>query len=289
MPDPIHLIPLDAIAEDALARDRTTLDPEALQELNVSIAASGLRMPIEVFELAEPSGPRRYGLISGFRRLAAFRSLHDTARDKARYAAIPAFLREPQSIAEALTAMVEENAIRADVSPWEQAMIAVTARDRGLFDTIEAAVDALYVNLGPNRRRRLRAVACLAEDLDGHLTAPASLSLRQLLRLAVANYRGLGPVMRHALAESSLTAPDAQWQLLLPILVESENPDTAEPLRSHARPGRPRRLLSAPRHALRIRRERTRDGWCLHFTGRDASGDLIDRVFDEIEHLLGPA
>ena len=32
-----------------------------------------------------------------------------------------------------------------------------------------------------------------------------------------------------------------------------------------------------------------RDGWCLHFTGRDAHGDLIDRVFDEIERLFSPA
>ena len=61
----IHLIPLDAIDEAALTRDRAALDEAALTELRLSIAVSGLRMPIEVFELAEPSGPHRYGLISG--------------------------------------------------------------------------------------------------------------------------------------------------------------------------------------------------------------------------------
>jgi hypothetical protein len=32
----------------------------------------------------------------------------------------------------------------------------------------------------------------------------------------------------------------------------------------------------------------TPDGWRLNFTGRDAHGDLIDRVFDEIERLFSP-
>src|SRR5919106_7042327 len=91
MTDAIHLIPLDAIDEAALTRDRAALDPVAQSELSASIAVSGLRIPIEVFELAEPDGDRRYGLISGFRRLAALRELHAAALDKERYAAIPAF------------------------------------------------------------------------------------------------------------------------------------------------------------------------------------------------------
>ena len=42
------------------------------------------------------------------------------------------------------------------------------------------------------------------------------------------------------------------------------------------------------RHRLCIRRERTVDGWCLHFTGRDAHGSLIDGVIDEIERMFSP-
>ena len=237
-PTPSSPIPLDAIADDALGRDRTALDPDALDELRLSIAAPGLRMPIEVFELAEPDGPRRYGLISGFRRLAAFRAL--AADGLPGHATIPAFVREPASIAAAMTAMVEENAIRADVSPWEQALIAVTARDRGLFDTVEAAVDALYANLARDKRKRLRAVAHLAEELDGHLTAPETLSLRQLLRLAAAAARGYGDLMRHALTESRHSDPDSQWRLLLPILAECETPDP-RPAPRRRPPRRPRR------------------------------------------------
>ena len=139
MPDSIHLIPPAEIDAAALTRDRASLDEAALTELRLSIAVSGLRMPIEVFELAEPDGPHRYGLISGFRRLAAFRSLAETARDKARYAAIPAFVRTPKSAEDLYVQMVEENAIRAEVSPWEQAMVAVKAARAEVYAGIDAA------------------------------------------------------------------------------------------------------------------------------------------------------
>jgi ParB family transcriptional regulator, chromosome partitioning protein len=284
MPDPVHLIPLDAIDEHALARDRTAADPAALDELAASVAAAGLRMPVELFALE--GEPGRYGLISGFRRLAAFRALRAAALDPAPYAAIPAFVRAPAGVAEALTAMVEENAIRCEVSAWEQAAIALTARDRGVFATADAAIETLYANLSRDKRRRLRAIAQLVEELEGHIAAPESLSLRQLLRLAAAASRGYAPLMRHALAESRDKAPEAQWRTLLPILTECEAPDIPDPQPSRSRP---RRTWTASHHAIRIRRELTRDGWCLHFTGRDATGPLIDDVFDEIERLFSPA
>src|SRR5690606_10270003 len=121
---------------------------------------------------------------------------------------IPAFLRTPATLTEAMTAMVEENAIRADISPWEQAMVAVRATQNGLFDTTDAAVEALYPRLSRDKRYRLRSIAYLAADLYGSLTAPETLSLRQLLRLAAANARGYGDLMRHALLHSSDKQPD---------------------------------------------------------------------------------
>ena len=287
MPDPIVPIPLDAIAADALCRDRTATDPVALDELKSSIAASGLRMPIEVFELADPDGPRRYGLIAGFRRLAAVRAL--AADGFPGHATIAAFVREPASITAAMTAMVEENAIRAEVSPWEQALVAVTARDRGLFDTVEAAIETLYTTLSRDKRYRLRAIAHLAEELDGALTAPETYRQQRLLRLAAAASRGYADLMRHALSESKNREPDAQWRLLLPILAECEDTSIPDPNPAAGPRDRPRRSYALPRHRIRIRRERTGDGWCLHFTGKDAHGDLIDRVFDEIEMLFSPS
>jgi ParB family chromosome partitioning protein len=288
MPDSIHLIPLAEIDEAALTRDRTAHDDEAMLELRSSIAVNGLRMPIEVFELADPDD-RRYGLISGFRRLAAFRVLHEVARDKDRYAVIPAFIREPQSVAEALTAMVEENAIRAEVSPWEQAMIAVIAHDRRVFDSIDQAIDTLYANFSPDKRRRLRAVTTVVEKLSDLMIAPERLSLRQLLRIAAAVTRNYGALMRHALETSTIEDPDEQWQRLLPVLAESETTEPVGPARLGGGPTRPRRTYDAPTYNLRIRREMTRDGWALQFTGRDAQSWLLDLVFDHIEALLAPA
>ena len=116
------------------------LEPEALEELRASIAAGGLRMPVEVFALAEPREGRTHGLISGFRRLAAVRALHGETGE-ARHARIAAFVRAPEDIAAALAAMVEENEIREELSPWERGRMLVMARDMGVFDSIEAAVD----------------------------------------------------------------------------------------------------------------------------------------------------
>ena len=139
-----HHIPLAEIDAAALDRDRTHVDAAALMELRLSIATHGLRMPIEVYALPppEPRGPHRYGLISGFRRLAAVRALAETARDKARFAAIAAFLRAPKDAAEVYVQMVEENAIRAEVSPWEQAMVAVKSARAEAHAGIDAAIEA---------------------------------------------------------------------------------------------------------------------------------------------------
>jgi ParB family chromosome partitioning protein len=278
----IHLIPLAEIDEASLTRDRTALDDDALTELRSSIAVSGLRMPIEVYELAEPRGPHRYGLISGFRRLAAFRALAEMALDKARYAAIPAFVRAPKSAEDVCVQMVEENAIRAEISPWEQAMVAVKAARAEVYAGLDAAIEALYSNLSRQKRVRLRAIAHLADDLGGYLTAPETLSLRQLLRLAPLIPRGFGDLIRATLSETSAD-PEAQWQALLPIIFEADRPESIDPA---PRPGRPRRVLNLPRQGLTVRRELTRTGWSLHFTGRDATSMLLDAVFDEIEYLF---
>ena len=284
MPDPIQLIPLAEIDATALTRDRTGLDPEPQAELEASIAASGLRQPIELFPLDQARGPARFGLLSGFRRLHAFRSLH-AATSEDRYATIPAFLRERTSLAAALAAMVEENEIRAGLSPFERGLIAVTARNQGAFPSIEEAINGLYPNAGRVKRHRLRTLATFAEEMDGQFTAPETLKQAQVFRIAAAITAGFGELIRTALEESSLTDPDHQWQLLQPILAEAEEHARKPETSNH--PGRPRRILR-PRYALTIRRERTRDGWSLHFTGREASGAMMDLVLDEIERMYAP-
>jgi ParB family chromosome partitioning protein len=284
MPDTVRPIPLAEIDAAALTRDRTGLDPEPLAELQLSIATSGLRQPIEVFPLAEPSGPHRYGLLSGYRRLLAFRSLHaETGQD--RWAAVPAFVRARTSLATALAAMVEENEIRAGLSAFERGLICVRARDQGAFASVEQAVEALDPTASRVKRHRLRALAHFAEEMQGHFAAPETLPESKCFRIARAIDAGFGELLRTALEESSLTDPGHQWTLVQPILEEAEAHARA-PERS-ATSGRPRRILR-PRYALTVRREHTRDGWSLHFTGREATGAMIDLVLDEIERMYSP-
>jgi ParB family chromosome partitioning protein len=49
-------------------------------------------------------------------------------------------------------------------------------------------------------------------------------------------------------------------------------------------PGRPKRLARL-RPTLTLRRERTREGYVLRFSGRDATSPLLDEVIDEIEGI----
>ncbi len=288
MTDIVH-IPLDAIDSAALTRDRSLLDEAALHELRLSIAANGLRLPVELFELAEPEPPHRYGLLSGLRRLTAFRALLELTGQE-RYRAIPAIVRSPGSLARALAAMVEENEIRAELSAWERGRVAAMAVRQEVFPTIEAAVAELFPAADRFKRARLRGLASACDELDGWLAAPERLSQRQALRIAAACNAGFGHLIRTALEESSARDPEAQWRVIEPIILESEHlPADAPP--PPTLPGcreRPRRVLR-PRPSLTIRRERTRDGWCLHFTGSLATSDFCDEIFDEIERRFAPA
>ncbi len=280
---PSRLLPLDTIDDGALPRDRSAMTAAGLTELAASIRASGLRTPVEVF--AQGSDPDRpWGLISGFRRLAAFRLLHGEDPDNPAFAAIPATVRTPASTADAIRLMVEENDIRADISPWDQARIAVEAVPAH-FETVDAAVAALYPSASRQRRARIRATATAVEELSGILAEPTLLSMRQLERLSAACRGGFTELMVHALDHASTRDPAQQWRILENVLLEAEhearNPTTVDP-----RPGRPRRTLR-PRRGLWIRREMTPDGWSLHFTGDEATGRLMERIMDEVELWFG--
>ena len=165
MPDQIVEIPIDQIGDKALERDRTSSDAAQFEELWFSILKFGLRQPIEVYTYATPIDVP-YALISGARRLAAFRHLHQTM-GLPKFAAIPAFIREPASRAAAMVAMVQENDIRAELSPWERARIAVIARDHNYYPTIDAAIEELYPNSSRQKHKRRRSAAAFVETIAG--------------------------------------------------------------------------------------------------------------------------
>ena len=154
-------IPLDQIDPHALIRDRSLIDRTALEELKRSIAADGLRQPIEVF----PTG-NTFGLLSGYRRLSATRALFDLTGD-AKYSDIEAVVRAPADRQAALAEMVAENDIRQSLSPWEKAAIAVTAFRAELFPTLDEALARLYPHAARQKRAKLRALAEVVETLEG--------------------------------------------------------------------------------------------------------------------------
>ncbi len=282
-------LPIDAISPHALPRDRSTIDKAALMELQTSIALSGLRLPIEVFEMADPPegpAPHRYALISGLRRLTAVTALRD-ARQNGDFATIPAIIRTPASLPAALAEMVAENEIRCAPSPWDRGRILVEVVRQSHFPTLDAAVEALHPTASRQKRARLRACALVVEELDGLLTTPETLSENRLLRLASALRGGFVDLIQHILTEVRGKSLPTQWEALLPTLIESGRSDEDEIPATYFTPARPRRLLHLPQ-GLILRREQTPQGWALRFSGPEAKKKgLMDDVMDYVERWFG--
>ena len=279
------LLPTAAIDAHALPRDRASLDPAALTELQNSIATEGLRQPIEVWRLTTPRGPHQYGLISGLRRLTATR--HLAALRPGTHQTIPAFLRTPADIPAALAAMISENEIRADPSPWDRGRILVEVVTAGHFETLDAAVKSLHPNASRQKRARLRASAAVVEELEGLLTTPDQLIERQILRLAASLRGGFVELIEHVLRQHRSQTLQTQWSALLPVLIEAERGEQDTPETSTS-PARPRRMLHL-KQGLTIWREETPNGYALRFSGELARrGGLMDDVMDEVERWFQP-
>lgn len=274
-PAPV-LLSLADIKDDGLIRDRSFICPEALAELKASLYNNGLRLPIEVIPTGED---RPYALLSGLRRITAWRELAaEGGPDK-----IPAFIRPEMEAAAALAAVVEENEMRASLSPWEKGRVIWLALDEGMFDDARAATKALFPTAGAAKASRLRSVAEAVEELGEVFIDPEKWSERQCLRIATAVRSGFAPMIRAALGEddAAATAED-DWRRILPCLEEAERlTETQRPI--SVRPTR----LAHPRPGLTVRREKIAGGWALRLTGPDADDTLTDRVFDEIERLIG--
>lgn len=261
------------IDADALPRDRSALEGDRLDELIASIAATGIRLPLEVARTDQG-----LVLVSGYRRLTAARRLG--------LETVPAVILSPGSLARALALMVEENAVRADISPWDQGRIAVAARDDGHFDTLDAAIRDLYPSASRQKRARLRALASVAEEFGGILIEPLRYSQNRLHRMAAAMRAGFTDLMLGALTD---LGPDAaerdQWEALDAICGEAEAL-AAGHLKTQTSGDRPRRRIR-PRPALTIRREWRKGGWTLVFSGREAREGLIEDIMDQIERDYG--
>lgn len=282
--DQIHLIQIMGINDKSLPRDRTALDPDAQFELQGSIVTSGLRMPIEVYEIDDTTGEHTYGLISGMRRLTAYRHIA-AAREGDEFDLIPAFIRTPATLAEAMQAMVAENEIRAETSPWEKGATLIAAINAGIFDNLDAACAGLHPNAMRQKRARIRTYAHVVDELDGFFKTPERLTGRQMSRLSAALRGGLTELITFTLEEHNQDGLESQWSALMPILAEAERTtDDTDP--TYFTPGRPRRILRLSQ-GLNIRREMSGDGWILRFSGPEArKGGMVDDVLDMVERCF---
>jgi ParB family chromosome partitioning protein len=209
-------LPLGAIAADHLTRDRVPAEDEDMAALRESIRAHGQRAPIEVTAISEAgsgagdgAGGLAYGLLSGWRRLAALKALHAETGEP-RFATVQALLRRPETAAEAYVTMVEENEVRVGLSQYERARVAALATRRGVFASEKEALLALFATASRPKRSRIRAFLEIYHALDGSLRFPAHLPERLGLAVVEALRAGRGGEIAAALERADPQTPEAE-------------------------------------------------------------------------------
>lgn len=170
----VKRLPLSEIELHHLSRDRMVLDADELETLKASIADRGQQTAIEVVRL---SGDK-YGLISGLRRLEALRQL-----------GVPdvlALVKAPDSSEAAYRAMIEENEIRAGLSFYERANIAVVAVGQGVYPDVRKAIAGLFAHAAPAKRSKIAKFVTIRKALGKTLAFPAAIPEKLGLALAQA-------------------------------------------------------------------------------------------------------
>ncbi len=197
-------IPLAQIAEDYLVRDRVAVNDEDMAALKASLAARGQQTPIEVVDL----GSERYGLISGWRRCQALRSLSETY--------VNALITPPREASEAYLAMIEENEIRVGLSYYERARLVMKSVEVGVLDSHKSALQALFLSASRAKRSKIKSFISVVEALGAHLSYPTQLGERLGLQLSKALNEDPNVVgrLQHALHESAPQSAEAETTCL---------------------------------------------------------------------------
>jgi len=245
--------------------------------LRESIRLHGQRTPIEVTPLVardgarDGGGPLPYGLISGWRRLQALKTLH-AETDDPRFATVQALVRRPETVADAYVTMVEENEIRLGLSHYERARVAALAAARGVFPSEDDALRALFATASRPKRSRIRAFLTLYHALDDALRFPAHLPERLGLAL-VERLRAepqAGARIAAALARAAPATPEAELAALAALLA----PPKPAPVERDVGPGA---------KLTRTLKGRT---LTLKLTGRAVTPELAAELDAMIEALL---
>ena len=278
----VHQIQLEDIDRDYLRRDRMQVDEDELQELIASIRTNGLRSPVEVVALDEG----RYGLVSGFRRLEAFARLN---RSEDGFDAIPAFLRQGTDSADAYVSMIEENELRANLTPYERGRIAVLVTGQGVFASVEEAVDTLFAAASKAKRSKVRSFAAVHEGLGDLLRFPNAMSEKAGLKLAAALRAGGQGALRKALGSAQPDSDRAEWRVIEAALADLD----ATP-KDKTRGGRPRQVTRLKTRTLAgggdLSAEVSPSAVRIDLKGRSLDTQSVDALLQLIEaHLQSDA
>jgi ParB family chromosome partitioning protein len=167
-------LPLDQIEVQHMCRDRLVLDEDDMAALVASIRERGQQTPIEVVRLSDG----KFGLISGLRRVEALRALESSH--------VLALVKKPESSQAAYQAMVEENEIRAPLSFYERANIAVTSVGQGVYPNPKKAITGLFAHATPAKRSKIAKFLVIRDALGKALHFPAAIPEKLGLALAQA-------------------------------------------------------------------------------------------------------
>lgn len=281
----IQELPLDLIVLDHMMRDRMVVVADDLEELKASIRGHGLRLPIEV----TPLDDGRYGLISGWRRVTVLQHLQ--AEDPDTYATVKALIRAAPTEAATYTAMVEENELRAQITPYERGRIAVMAARLGAFPDTDSAIETLFATASKAKRSKIRSFAYVHEELGDMLLFPTDLSERNGLRLAYALREGYSDQLRHVLIYSARGGPALEWSRLEAIVVQAE----AIERQGGSGGGRPKTPFARPSgrvvplaNGISMERVLHEDGYSIRMRGTVVDIDMIELLMNDIRRNLSP-
>ena len=224
----IQPLPLDAIQTDYLVRDRMEAEADEMATLTESLRARGQQTAIEVTALDNG----QYGLISGWRRVAALRAL---AQENPGIDTVLAIVRTPEDAADAYLAMVEENEIRVGLSNFERARIVARAVDAGVYKRDRVGLAKLFHAASSPKRSKIGSFLRIVRALEDDLHFPRQLNERNGLALAQALEAdpSVGARVRDAL---QATPPrDATQEAALIAAAMTARPETEKYVKSVAK------------------------------------------------------
>ena len=192
----------------------------------------GQRTAIEVMELSDG----RYGLISGWRRLAALERLSNEAAGDDKFCTVLALLRQPENASDAYVSMVEENEIRVGLSYYERARVVALVVGQGVFPSEKVALAKLFAAGSRANRSKIGSFLRLFHALDDVLRFPTHLGERQGLALAKGLDGSLDGVettlgaLRARLTAAEPATPEVEWATLQEALSAGQGAAVPDPV-----------------------------------------------------------